>query len=56
MKAFTNVEGSPVSNVTWTGPDNTLITPGGCFIMSVDGQITITNVTDENNINTIVKN
>ena len=47
--AFTNIEGNPVPNVTWTGPDNTLITPGDHFNTSVDGQITITNVTNEDN-------
>ena len=36
-------EGIPVPNVTYTCPDNTLITPGGCFNMSIDGR------TDYNN-------
>ena len=49
LRAFTNIEGNPVPNVTWTGPDNTLITPSGHFNTSVDGQITIINVTDEDN-------
>ena len=47
--AFTDIESNPVPNVTWTGPDNTLITPGDHFNTSVDGQITITNVTNEDN-------
>ena len=47
--AFTDIEGNPVPNVTWTGPDNTLITPGDHFNTSIDGQITITNVTNEDN-------
>ena len=34
--AFTDIEGNPVPNVTWTGPDNTLITPGDHFNTSVD--------------------
>ena len=47
--AFTDIEGNPVPNVTWTDPDNTLITPGDHFNTSIDGQITITNVTNEDN-------
>ena len=47
--AFTDIEGNPVLNVTWTGPDNTVISPGGHFNTSVDGEITITNITNEDN-------
>ena len=47
--AFTDIEGNPVPDVSWTGPDNTVITPGGHFNTSVDGEITITNVTNEDN-------
>ena len=49
LLAFTDIEGNPVPNVTWTGPNNTVITPGGRFNTSVDGEITITNVTNEDN-------
>ena len=45
--AYTDREGIP--NVTYTCPDNTLITPGGCFNMSIDEQITIANITNEDN-------
>ena len=47
--AFTDIEGNIVPNVTRTSSDNTCITPGGHFNTSVDGQITITNVTNEDN-------
>ena len=47
--AFTDIEGNPVPNVTWTGPDNKVITPGDHFNTSVEGEITITNVTNEDN-------
>ena len=36
LVAFTDIEGNPVPKVTWTGPDNRLITPGGHFNTSVD--------------------
>ena len=47
--AFTDIEGNPLPNVTWTAPDNRLITPSSHFNTSIDGQITITNVTNEDN-------
>ena len=46
--AFTDIEGNPVPNVAWTGPDG-LISSGGRFNTSVDGEITITNVTNKDN-------
>ena len=49
LTPYTDGEGIPIPNVTCTCPDNTLMTPDDCFNMSTDGQITITNITNENN-------
>ena len=48
--AFTDIEGSPLPNVTWTGPDALPVsTVDDHYNISVDGQITITNVTNTDN-------
>ena len=48
--AFTDIEGNPVPNVTWTGPDNMPITTNDDhFNTLIDGHITITNVTNADN-------
>ena len=48
--AFTDIEGNPVPNVTWIGPDTLPIsTVDDHYNISVDGQITITNVTSKDN-------
>ena len=48
--AFTDIEGNPVPNVTWSGPDTLPINiVDDHYNTSVDGQITITNVTSKDN-------
>ena len=48
--AFTDIEGNPVPNVTWIGPDTLPIsTVDDHYNISVDGQITIINVTSKDN-------
>ena len=48
--AFTDIEGNPVPNVTWTGPDSLPVsTVDDRYNTSVDGQITITNVNNTDN-------
>ena len=48
--AFTDIEGNPLPNVTWTGPDTLPIsTTDDRYNTSIDGQITITNVNDTDN-------
>ena len=48
--AFTDIEGNPLPNVTWTGPDTLPInTTNDHYNISINGQITINNVTNEDN-------
>ena len=50
LTAFTDIEGNPVPNVTWIGPDTLPIsTVDDHYNISVDGQITIINVTSIDN-------
>ena len=50
ISLFTNINGNPTPNVTWTGPDNNTITNGERFTVdNITGTLSINTFTSDDN-------